>query len=148
MTAPTIDAARSWRLDLPYDKPPLSLNDRRHHMTVWRIRRALLDAVRQLAIAARIPRLDGIHVDLHYLPARAGTRDQDNVVATLKPCIDGLRDYPERKRKGRMPEPPWIGIVPDDDPAHVTWSRPTIHPPDKAATGPRLWLVITEGINP
>lgn len=135
---------RGWLLLLPYQAPPLSLNDRRHRMVVWRAQHNLTEQVRLLARAQRIGRLDRIHVQLHYLPATRRTRDADNLVATLKPCIDGLRDAPARFKGGRMVAAAQAGIVVDDDPAHVRWSPPEIHAPVKQHTGSRLWLVITE----
>jgi hypothetical protein len=156
--------ARSWTLRLAYPKLPLSLNDRRHHMVRHRAAKTLRDRVRMLARAEGIPRLDGLHVEMHWTPATNRTRDADNAVATLKAAIDGLRDYPARYRTVPVPagvgrggveyeprrvlsSPAWVGIVPDDDPAHVTWSRPIIHPADPELTQ-RLVLVITEGTRP
>lgn len=138
-------APRQWTLLLPYQTPPLSLNDRMHYAVKARTVRNLIGQVRWLARAQKIPRLERIHVQLHYRPARAGVRDEDNLVATLKPCIDGLRDHPARYKDTRMVRPPWTGIVADDDPEHVRWAPPQIHPNDRDHVGPRLWLVITEG---
>jgi hypothetical protein len=113
-------------------------------MAVWRARRELVDQVRTLVRAQRIPRLAGVHVELHYLPQRRRIRDADNAVATLKPCIDGLRDYPEQRRKGVIKTAAWTGIVPDDTNDFVTWEPPFIHPPDLGHAGARLWLVLRE----
>jgi hypothetical protein len=143
-TAATMDG---WRLELPYQSLPLSLNDRRHRMVIWRAQRNLRNQVRVLTRAHRIPRLDRIHVALHFQPTTKRTRDEDNAVATLKSAIDGLRDYPEKRRDGRVVELAWRGVVADDDPAHVTWDRPTIHPAvsvKQRPAGSRLWLIITE----
>lgn len=140
---------RTWRLDLPYEKPPLNANDSLHHMAIYRARRNLTEQVRWLIRGAGIPRLDRIHVELHYLPALVRTRDQDNLVATLKPAIDGMKDTPAKYDGARLVRPAWVGIVPDDDPAHVTWTPPVIHdvvPNRRHERAPkRLWLVITEG---
>lgn len=146
---PAANSLRSWRLELPYVKPPLSLNDRRPRMVIWRDQHNLRNQVRYLARAAKIPRLDRIDVALHYEPTDRRTRDQDNLVATLKPAIDGLRDYGPRYRDARMVEAAWVGIVADDSPEHVTWPRPIIHAARPRGAGERqhgrLWLVITEG---
>lgn len=131
--------ARSWTLRLVYSKLPLSLNDRSHWGEVARSKRNLRDRVRLMARAQRIPRLDAIHVQMHWTPVVVRGRDQDNAVATLKPAIDGLRDYKPTKRDPAG----WRGVVPDDTPEHVQWSPPIIHDPDPTLTE-RLVLVITE----
>ena len=51
-------------------------------------------------------------------------RDQDNLVPTLKPCIDGLVD---------------AGVIPDDTPEYVSW-RVVIDLPDR--NDPHLLLVV------
>lgn len=114
-----------WRVDLPWVTPPLSLNDREH----WGRKAAKVSHVREttgwLVKAARIPAQPRIHVVLHYLPGTAVRRDRDNLVATLKPCIDGIVD---------------AGVVPDDDPAHVESVMPIVHPPERGHAA--LWLQI------
>lgn len=121
-----------WILDLPYGKPPLSLNDRGQTVGARRAKSAKAAMIRAdvntLAKAAGIPPQDSIHVRLHYRPKTAAKRDADNLVATLKPAIDGLRD---------------AKVIPDDDPSHLDWSAPRIHAPSLPDRKPALWLVIT-----
>lgn len=140
---------RSWRIPLAYDKIPLSLNDR----TPWQVRarevRNLRDRVRQYTRHLQIPRLDAIHVEMLWTPKTRRTRDLDNLVATLKPAIDGLRDYPERHRTvdgvRRLVSPAWVGVVPDDDPQHVTWARPALAEPNRDPFfTDRLVFIVTE----
>ncbi len=119
-----------WRLDLPYDRPPLSLNDRGQTPGARAARSALAAEVKT-AVAwlarANIPRgQPAIHVRLHYQPAAVRRRDADNLVATLKPCIDGLVA---------------AGVVPDDCDPYVDWSKPRIHPP-AADRKPAVWLEV------
>lgn len=122
------------RLYLPYDRPPLSLNDRRNRHQHAREVREVRRAVQLIARAARLGRHDHVTVALHYAPARGGRRDTDNLVATLKPVCDGLID---------------AGLVADDDPAHMTKPMPIIWPPDRALPpNRRLWLDITVGPRP
>jgi crossover junction endodeoxyribonuclease RusA len=65
-----------------------------------------------------------ISAQLHYQPGDARTRDTDNLIASQKPAVDGLVD---------------AGLIPDDNPTHLTWWAPAIHP----ERGPRrLWLAI------
>lgn len=124
-------APRTWCLDLQWKKPPLSLNDRRNRYREAELKRTIRFTGGWLAKKAGIPQLTSIHVQLHYVPVDNRTRDSDNLIATQKPLIDGLKDS---------------GVVIDDSPAYVSWSRPQIHPGDK--TNPRMWLEITEGARP
>lgn len=116
------------RLGLPWERPPLSLNDRdgrgAHAATVAKVRRDTGWTAR----AARLGHHDHVTVELHYQPARRGRRDADNLVATLKPVCDGLVD---------------AGLVDDDDPAHMTKLMPVIDEPGPAQRRGRLWLTIT-----
>lgn len=113
------------RIDLPWTKPPLSMNDRGH----WRKKAAQTAAVRgdslTLARHADLPRnCAHVVVGLHYRPRDNRHRDPINIAATQKALVDGLRDY---------------GLVADDDPRYVTDLMPTIHPAEKGEQG-RLWL--------
>ena len=114
---------------LPYDKPPLTLNGRYH----WRKRAAVSKDLRE-HIAREVwgktwpTTCEHIRVELHYHPRDARRRDADNLVPTLKPCIDGIVDS---------------GLIPDDTPEYVTWTAPVIHEPD--GQGPRLTLHIYLG---
>ncbi len=119
----------TYTLRLPYATPPLSLNGRMHWATKARITAEIRTFV---ALSCRgifqVVTADArmIHVELIYTPRDSRRRDRDNLVATLKPCIDGLVD---------------AGIVPDDSPEYVTWTPPIIAPAD--SKDPRLELSIT-----
>lgn len=112
---------------LPWATPPISLNDRGH----WRAKAARVKHVRyqvaQLLTMHRIPAAERIHVTLHYVPRDRRRRDADNLVGTLKPCIDAMVDSQ---------------IVPDDSPEYVTWSQPVIEAADP--NDPHLYLTIEE----
>src|SRR6266700_3799470 len=103
------DAVAEWRIALPFakGKPPLSLNDRHspfaHAAIVNKIKAIVRNAVREAAV----PELGYVHVEMHYRPAINRIRDVDNLIATLKPCIDALHQPDERPR--------WTGILPGDD---------------------------------
>lgn len=110
-------------IPLPYTKPPLSLNDRMH----WRKKAGIVKAIRaHVAEQAReqVPAVSAVNVELHYVPRDARRRDKDNLVATLKPCLDGLVD---------------AGVVPDDTPEYLDW-RVAIDNPDRS--NPHLYLLI------
>jgi hypothetical protein len=141
---------RSWRLTFWYPRLPLTANDRRHRMVVYRVQKQIRDRVREEARRLGIPRLDSIHVEMTWTPTTNRGRDQDNAVPTLKSAIDGLRDYKPRYRNvhGRrvMVDPGWTGVIADDTDEFVSWSRPKYLPanPDPLFTE-RLVLIVTEG---
>lgn len=121
-------------IPLGFTSPPLSLNDRHHYRKRARLVKAIRVAVVVRAKQLKMRPVPHVHVVLHYVPRDARTRDADNLVATLKPAIDALTA--DGADRGRV----CVGIVPDDDPAHVSWSTPVIHEPDEH--GPRMWLDI------
>ena len=81
-----------WDIKLPWKRPPLSLNDREH----WAPRAKKVKEVRAttalLARQAGIPRLETARVRLVWLVSDRRRRDRENIVATLKPAVDGLVD--------------------------------------------------------
>ena len=114
-----------WTLALPYTLPPLLMNDRMHWRKKAQVTREVRATTAVLARALRVPACERIHVTLHYVPRDSRRRDPEGLVATQKPCIDGLVD---------------AGIVPDDSPEYVTWAMPVIDAPDSQE--PHLYLVI------
>lgn len=112
-----------YRLDLPYARVPLSLNDRHHWAKKAAITREVRDTVAWLAKAQRIPRCEHVAVTLVYSPTRAIRRDPSNLLGTQKPCLDGLII---------------AGVVRDDCPEFVTERMPVIDPDRLGA----LWLLV------
>lgn len=116
----------TWTVDLPWSRPPLSLNDRQN----WRVKaRNTADVRQQVAWAVRaagVPSLPSCGVILTYAPRDARRRDADNLVATLKVACDAMVD---------------AGVVPDDTPDLMRKEMPRIAAPVK---GGRLWLTITD----
>ncbi|HEX5347896.1 MAG TPA: hypothetical protein VFW64_12480 [Pseudonocardiaceae bacterium] len=113
-------------VDLPYLKPPLSMNDRMH----WALRatwtRRLRDDAILLARKHRLPKgLSQVGIALHWQATTRRRRDSDNPAPTLKALVDGLVVY---------------GLVADDDSGHVT-SGCVI---EAVASEARLWLRIVE----
>ena len=106
---------------LPYTKPPLNLNDRMH----WRRKAQIVKAVRSYVggMAIYMKPYQTVRVELHYVPRDKRRRDADNLVATLKPCLDGLVD---------------AGVIADDSPEYVTW---TVHI-DAPSADPHLYLTV------
>lgn len=118
---------REWRIDLPFTRP-LSLNDRMHWRTKAKHTKAWRGVAYDLAKREQIPTLDRFTAVLHYQPRDNRPRDVDNLVASLKPLVDGLRD---------------AHVAVDDDTTHYTLTSPQIHRARKGEPG-RLWLVVVE----
>lgn len=110
---------------LPWDKPPLSLNDRGN----WRGRHRRTSQVRAVAAsltrAQHIPPAQRVRVTLTYVPRDGRRRDADNLVATSKACCDGVVD---------------AGVVRDDTPDLMDKPMPVIAPPNPK--DPHLVLTI------
>jgi crossover junction endodeoxyribonuclease RusA len=103
------------------------MNARHHWAAKSRITRDIRETTKILAMANHLPRgLDHVTVCLHYAPKTNRRIDADNLVATLKPCCDGLVDY---------------GLVDDDVPAQMAKLMPVIHPKSTTGKG-QLWLEI------
>lgn len=124
MTSLTREEGTTYHLALPWDRPPLSLNQHLH----WAKRNSLTQEVREtagwLARAARIPPSQHCVVTLSWAPPLDWRdRDEDNLVGTLKPSCDGIVDS---------------GIVPSDTPHWMTKNMPVILP------GPvrGMWLTV------
>ncbi len=113
---------RSWRLQFA-GQPP-GPNARLH----WRHRAAITRAWREqagvLVRLAGIPPLGRIRVSAIFYRRRLGVADEDNDVARLKPCVDGIVA---------------MGIVPTDTRAFVEWGAVT-----EARGVPGLELIIEE----
>lgn len=115
------------RIDLPYSKPPLSMNDRQHWAAKARITAGVRTSTARLAKAASVPTgLSHATVTLCYRPKANRKRDADNLVPVLKACCDGLVDH---------------GLTDDDTPDLMTKVMPVIHPAIKGQP-PALWLEI------
>lgn len=136
------DDVAEWRIDLDgvldaRGRVPLTLNSRLHWAATASAVKRIKAITRNAVLAADVPHLAHVHVELHYRPKTNQYRDPDNLVATMKPAIDALHHVD--------PEPnspvPFSPIVDGDDPRYVTWSPPTIHPWEKGSP-PSLWLIL------
>lgn len=110
--------ARSWTLEV-VGALPATPNDRG-----WRKRWARTKVLRReawgLAKQQRIPALTKIRVGMTVIPPDRRRRDEDNLVGTMKPLVDGLVD---------------AGVIPDDTGQYVERVFPTIAEPD----GSKRW---------
>ncbi|RKT82736.1 hypothetical protein SAMN05421805_104207 [Saccharopolyspora antimicrobica] len=104
-------ATIGYRLDLPYERPPLTANQRMH----WRPKAEITKNVRHTAATlsrdAKVPALGRCAVRLVWTVTDRRRRDADNLVPTLKACADGLVD---------------AGVVTDDIPELMTKHMPEI----------------------
>lgn len=117
----------TYEIVLPYDKPPLSLNQRLH----WAVKAKLVKEVRattaRLAEQLQIPPLEAVEITLIYTPKTARKRDTDNLFATLKPAVDGLVD---------------AGVLADDNTEIVKRLSVLIAPVSK--TAPKMTIFLHE----
>ncbi|MEV5538494.1 hypothetical protein AB0L13_16685 [Saccharopolyspora shandongensis] len=112
MTAPT-----TYRLALPFERPPLTANQRMHWAPKAEITKNVRHTAATLARNAKIPALGRCSVHLVWTVTNRRRRDADNLAPTLKACADGLVD---------------AGIVTDDVPELMTKHMPEIVLGDRA----------------
>ena len=119
---------------LPWQTPPLSMNDRYGWQKASSVRRDIRTAMRMLAQAHQLPEHAAyVRVQLQYQPPDKRRRDTDNLTATLKPLCDALAG--EKRDATTWP------LVPDDTPEFMAKPEPIIH--TKRARKPgRMWLTI------
>jgi crossover junction endodeoxyribonuclease RusA len=114
-------------LPLPYDKPPLSMNQRMHWAEKARVTANVREAAFYLALSHKMPKnVAHASIQLHYAPKVHRRADPVNLTPTSKALVDGLIDY---------------GLCPDDDPRYVTDLMPLIHHQSTTGKG-QLWLEI------
>lgn len=112
------------------EKPPLTANQRLHHMEKARRTKLVREHVAWRARQAGIGPQDYVIVQLHYQPGDHRRRDPSNLVPTQKPAVDGLVD---------------AGVVPDDTPRYVGELMPVIHEPGPWAAR-HMWLTVSVAI--
>jgi crossover junction endodeoxyribonuclease RusA len=115
-----------WTLKLPYDRPPLTANQRGHWGTHDNARKTLILAVQYLAMQQHMHTMTRCSVSLHWAPPDRRRRDADNLWPTQKVACDALVR---------------LGVIRDDTPDLMVKPCPVIEPPQKP---PRLWLVVTD----
>lgn len=93
-----------WELRLPYQRPPLSMNQRNHWAVAHRAKTDLQEAVMWLLKAQKVPALDEATIWLEWTPGVVRRRDTDNPEPTRKACIDAIVS---------------AGLLPDDTPEYV-----------------------------
>lgn len=86
----TTAAVDTWKLPLPWRRPPLSANDRPHWTVRNRINQEIKTAAWALAKSKRVPHLDAVILELVWYPGNNRHHDGDNMAPTLKALTDGL----------------------------------------------------------
>jgi crossover junction endodeoxyribonuclease RusA len=111
----------------PYTKPPLSMNDRSHWSKAHREKSRLRDIVFYRCRQLKVPHLDRVAVELHWLPKDRRRRDGDNPMPTIKACVDALVQ---------------ARVLDDDDTSRVVHRGLVLHDVDGDDTKPHgnLWL--------
>lgn len=112
-------------VQLPFSSPPLSLNQRLHWAAKARLSRTVRDVTHAAAKAANLTPVEAATVTLHYRQKVQRPIDKDNLMATIKPAIDGLRD---------------AGVLVEDDSTRVD-PRVEVHPAIAGQPG-AIWLTI------
>lgn len=136
------DLVAEWRIDLPWDKPPMTLNNMpTNPFAKANLTKQIKARVRNAVRNADVPHLDHVHVELHYRGKTNALRDVDNLVATLKPTLDALQHKDVLESAGLDESRRWQPIVDGDDPRYVTWRPPILHRAEKGRPG-ALWLVL------
>lgn len=101
-----------WDIRLPYQRPPLTANQRLHWAARARMTRAVREAAAWGVRGEGVPRCERVRVRLLWCVSDPGRRrDPSNVMPTQKAAVDGLVD---------------AGVVPDDTPQFVVEEMPVI----------------------
>lgn len=121
-----------YRLVLPWQRPPLTANQRLHWAVRSRLTREIREIVAWLGKAACIPPCGHLTVQLVWAPGDRRRRDGDNCAPTVKAAVDALARGPRKDLVG-------LDLVPDDTPKYVTVLPTLIKPP---AYEPGMWLTV------
>jgi crossover junction endodeoxyribonuclease RusA len=115
---------------LPWQRPPLTLNDRASRAEEWRLGNAIKDGTAYV-LKGKIPRdAYPVTVELVWYPGNNKVADSDNIASTLKHCIDALVR---------------TGVLPDDSPRYVVRTSQRVIPRDLDPHDrriPALFLVV------
>jgi crossover junction endodeoxyribonuclease RusA len=114
-------------LELPWDAPPLHLNQRLHHHEEARIIREVRDVGRDLGRRILPHGMAHPSLTLVWLVTTRHRRDEDNIVPTLKALADGICD---------------AGVVEDDTPEYMHKAMPIIAYAKGHPKAPGLHLVV------
>ena len=125
------------RIELPWSKPPLSMNDASpaSRGAVYgraAAKREIQETLHLLGRGLRMP--EGkryLLVQMNYRVPDSRRRDTDNVTASSKPLMDALAGGSKRITG--------LGIVEDDTPYFMGKPEPILWPPERGKQG-KLWV--------
>lgn len=115
------------RINLPWQRPPLTGNDRGHTRFRSPLVAQTLCEARRAVFEADLQPIVGAVVKLHWRIPTRHRRDSDNLGPTLKECLDAL--VLEK-------------VLPDDSWVHVPSSGCEIHPPNGEPAA--MWIELTD----
>jgi crossover junction endodeoxyribonuclease RusA len=115
---------RTYRLSLPWRRPPLTENQRLNWQAKSRITKEVRHTVGWLVKTAGIPSCAQCEVTLYWAPNVRRKRDDDNPFPTYKAACDGIVD---------------AGVVSDDESCYMMKHTPVILPVRKTAA---MWIEI------
>lgn len=95
MVADTRQApAATQTVTLPWPPRDLSPNARVHHMALAKVKKAYKQACAWQAVAQGVKPMtkDALHLNITFVPPDKRHRDLDNMLASIKAGLDGLRD--------------------------------------------------------
>lgn len=117
-------------IQLPWDRPPLTMNSRLTRIAEWRVANNIRTATGLVAKGKLPTDSYPITVELVWYKGDNRVADSDNIAATLKHCIDALVH---------------TGVLPDDSPTYVVRTSQRVIPrkldPADRRT-PALYLVV------
>lgn len=113
-------------VELPWTRPPQSLNDRQHHHVKAKATAQALAEARIAVRASKLPKLAGANLTLHYQIADRRRRDATNLASVLKVVEDALV---------------LEDVLLDDSWVSVPQTAQTIHPPIDGNPA-AMWLEI------
>ncbi len=122
-----------WSLELPWDAPPLSMNDRLHFRPEAKLRSTIRSTGRDLALDLGIPAMTLPTVQLVWLVTTRHKRDAENLAPTLKSLADGLVD---------------AGVAADDTPELMHKPVPIIAYAKGHHKAPGMFLLLWEKEGP
>lgn len=119
----------TWRIELGYEKPPITENRRIKPVTRWRIQKRIRQETYLRIKNAKIPRQVKIRAWIEWHVTDRRHRDEDNLFPLRKPIFDALQDPvpPNRDGKGGGPG---AGVVPADDTRYMIKEEARIIGPD------------------
>jgi hypothetical protein len=102
------------------------LNSRLHHMKAYAMKADWMQQAMMLGAVARQqakvrPANSSDRRFVVIWQYRHGVLDDDGLLASAKPIIDGLKTFVKKRFGAQMVSVPGAGLIWDDDPEHATW---------------------------